>query len=101
MDAVATYDRREEDRVPFASRVMIVRGETAWFAQALDISTSGCGMFRPDGCVLREDEIVRLFFYQDGETAAAIVPARVACVCDTRIGIEYHEPQRIPPLQHG
>ncbi len=97
MDAVATHERREEDRVPFASRVMIVRGETAWFAQVLDISTSGCGVFRPDGCVLLEDEIVRLFFYQDGETAAAIVPARVARVCDTRIGIEYHEPQRIPP----
>jgi hypothetical protein len=97
MDAVLTTERREEGRVPFASRVMIVRGETAWFAQVLDISNSGCGVFRPDGCVLLEDEIVRLFFYQDGETAAAIVPARVARVCDTRIGIEYHEPQRIPP----
>jgi hypothetical protein len=97
MDAVATQERREEGRVPFASRVMIVRGEDAWFAQVLDISPSGCGVFRPDGCVLLEDEIVRLFFYQDGETAAAIVPARVARVCDTRIGIEYHEAQSIPP----
>ncbi|WP_082538818.1 PilZ domain-containing protein [Lysobacter sp. Root494] len=101
MDAVLATERREGDRVPFASRVMIVRGETAWFAQMLDISTSGCGVFRPDGCVLLEDEIVRLFFYQDGETAAAIVPARVARVSNTRIGIEYHEPQRIPPLHRA
>ena len=97
MDAVLATERREDDRVPFASRVMIVRGESAWFAQVLDISTSGCGVFRPDGCVLLEDEIVRLFFYRDGGTAAAIVPARVARVCDTRIGIEYHDPQDIPP----
>ena len=97
MDAVATFERRQESRIPFASRVMIVRGEAAWFAQVLDISPGGCGVFRPDGCALLEDEIVRLFFYQDGETAAAIVPARVARVCDTRIGIEYHDPQRIPP----
>jgi NAD(P)-dependent dehydrogenase (short-subunit alcohol dehydrogenase family) len=72
--------------------------DAAWFAQALDISPSGCGVFRPDGCVLLEDEIVRLFFYPDGETAAAIVPARVARVSDTLIGIEYHEPQRVPPV---
>lgn len=97
MDAVATLERREENRVPLASRVMIVRGESAWFAQVLDISPSGCGVFRPDACALLEDEVVRLFFYQDGETTAAIVPARVARVSDTRIGIEYHEPQRIPP----
>jgi hypothetical protein len=101
MDAVATLERREEGRVPFASRVMIVRGEAAWFAQVLDISPSGCGVFRPDGCVLLEDEIVRLFFYQDGETAAAIVPARVARVSDTGIGIEYHEPQRVPPVHRN
>jgi len=97
MDAVIGGERREETRVPLASRVMIVRGEAAWFAQLLDISASGCGLFRPDGCVLHEDEIVRLFFYQDGETAAAIVPARVARVSDSLIGIEYHESQRVPP----
>jgi hypothetical protein len=97
MDAVATQERREEVRIPFASRVMIVRGEAAWFAQVLDISPSGCGVFRPDGCVLLEDEIVRLFFYPDGD-AAAIVPARVARISDTLIGIEYHEPQRVPPI---
>lgn len=101
MDAVASAERRDEDRVPFASRVMIVRGEAAWFAQLLDLSASGCGVFRPDGCVLHEDEIVRLFFYQDGETTAAIVPARVARVSDTRIGIEYHEPQSVPPSHRG
>ena len=76
---------------------MIVRGEMAWFAQLLDVSNGGCGVFRPDGCVLHEDEVVRLFFYQDGETAAVIVPARVARVSDSQIGIEYHEPQSIPP----
>ena len=96
MDAVMTAERREENRVPFASRVMIVRGEDAWFAQVLDISAGGCGVFRPDGCVLLEDEIVRLFFYADGETAT-VVPARVARVSDTLVGIEYHELQSIPP----
>jgi hypothetical protein len=101
MDAVATHERREEHRVPFASRVMIVRRDAAWFAQVLDISPSGCGVFRPDGCVLLEDEIVRLFFYRDGEPAAAIVPARVARVSDTRIGVEYHEPQRVPPVHRS
>lgn len=95
--ATIAAERRDTGRVPFASRVMIVRGETAWFAQLLDASSGGCGVFRPDGCVLQEDEVVRLFFYQDGETAAVIVPARVARVSDTRIGIEYHEPQDIPP----
>ena len=96
MDAVIE-DRRDGDRVPYASRVMIVRGEAAWFAQLLDLSEGGCGVFLPDGCALQEDEVVRLFFYQDGETAAVIVPARIARKDETRIGIEYHEPQTIPP----
>ena len=99
MDAATSDERREGDRVPYASRVMIVRGESAWFAQLLDLSAGGCGVFRPDGCVLHEDEVVRLFFYQDGATSAVIVPARVARISDTLIGIEYHEPQAIPPSQ--
>jgi len=97
MDAAALEDRRDGDRVPFASRVMIVRAEAAWFAQLLDLSSGGCGVFRPDGCVLHEDEVVRLFFYQDGETAAVIVPARVARMDEGRIGFEYHDPQTVPP----
>ncbi|GAB3367652.1 MULTISPECIES: PilZ domain-containing protein [Lysobacteraceae] len=97
MNAIAPSERRDGDRVPYASRVMIVRGESAWFAQLLDLSEGGCGVFRPDGCELREDEVVRLFFYQDTETSAVIVPARVARIDGVRIGIEYHEPQAIPP----
>ena len=97
MDAELSTERREGTRVPFASRVMIVRGEAAWFAQLLDLSAGGCGVFRPDGCVLHEDEIVRLFFYRDDEAPAVIVPARVARVGETQIGLEYHEPQSVPP----
>jgi hypothetical protein len=97
MNAVSAEDRRDGDRVPYASRVMIVRGEAAWFAQLLDLSPGGCGVFRPDGCELHEDEVVRLFFYQDAETTAVIVPARVARMDEGRIGFEYHEPQTVPP----
>lgn len=98
MDAAAiAEERRDADRVPYASRVMIVRADAAWFAQLLDLSAGGCGVFRPDGCVLQEDEVVRLFFYQDGETAAVIVPARVARMGEGRIGFEYHDPQTVPP----
>lgn len=99
MEATASEERREGDRVPFASRVMIERGASAWFAHLLDLSTGGCGVFRPDGCVLHEGDCVRLFFHEDGTTAAVIVPARVARINDTLIGIEYHEPQAIPPSQ--
>ena len=97
MDVASLDERRDGDRVPYASRVMIVRGDSAWFAQLLDLSPGGCGVFRPDGCELHEDEVVRLFFYQDGETNAVIIPARVARVDDVRIGLEYHEPQAVPP----
>jgi hypothetical protein len=98
MNAAASYvERRDGNRVPFASRIMIVRGEAAWFAQMLDVSHGGCGVSRPDGCVLEEDEVVRLFFYQDDEPTAVIVPARVARTNDSRIGIEYHETQSVPP----
>jgi hypothetical protein len=92
-------DRRDGDRVPYASRVMIVRGESAWFAQLLDMSEGGCGVFRPEGCTLLEDDVVRLFFYQEQETTAVIVTARVARVSDDQIGIEYHDPQTVPPAR--
>ena len=49
---------RATDRVPFASRVMVVHGESAWFAELLDLSETGCGIFRPEGWVLEEDELV-------------------------------------------
>lgn len=93
--------RRDSDRVPYAARVMIVRGESAWFAQLLDLSEGGCGVFRPEGCTLQEDDVIRLFFYQENTTRAAIVPARVARVDERRIGMEYHEPQTIPPSHLG
>lgn len=99
--AIARPERREGDRVPYASRVMIVRGECAWFARLLDLSEGGCGVFRPEDCALAADEIVRLFFCQDADTAAVIVAARVARVTDGRIGIEYHEPQAIPPSRRA
>ena len=97
-------ERRDGDRVPFASRVLIVRGHAAWFAQLLDLSAGGCGVFRPADCDLAEDELVRLFFHQD-DGAASIndvsvnIAARIARADATRIGIEYHEPQAIPPAR--
>ncbi|QSX77459.1 PilZ domain-containing protein [Agrilutibacter solisilvae] len=92
-------ERRDDERVPFASRVMIVRGECAWFAQLLDLSTGGCGVFRPEGCPLAEDELVRLFFYQDDGVVAVNVPARVARADEHRVGFEYHDPQLVPPTR--
>lgn len=100
MDTLSPPDRRDAGRVPFASRVMIVRGDTAWFAQLLDLSSGGCGVFSPEGCDLAEEQLVRLFFYHDDATVAVNVPARIARVSGQRIGIEYHELQRIPP-SHG
>lgn len=97
-------DRRDTDRVPYASRVMIVHGNTAWFAQLLDLSVGGCGVFRPSDCDLAEDQLVRLFFHEgdfqhDDGTASVNIPARIARVEANRIGIEYHEPQSIPPAR--
>ena len=87
---------RSADRVPFASRVMVVHAESAWFAELIDLSESGCGIFRPEGWVLEEDELVRLFFPRDG-SAAVNVPGRVARVTPTQVGFEYHDPQTVPP----
>ena len=97
MNAVSPSERRDADRVPYASRVMIVRGESAWFAQLLDLSEGGCGVFRPDGCTLAADEVVRLFFYQDDATTAVIVPARVARVADGQIGWNTTSRRSVPP----
>jgi hypothetical protein len=92
-------DRRDTDRVPYASRVMIVRGNAAWFAQLLDLSTGGCGVFRPTDCDLAEDELVRLFFHHDDGAVSVNIPARIARMDGDRVGIEYHEPQSIPPAR--
>lgn len=88
---------RATDRVPFAARVMVVHGESAWFAQLLDLSETGCGIFRPEGWPLEEDELVRLFFYRDDGSAAVNVAGRVARVTPTQVGFEYHEAQTVPP----
>jgi hypothetical protein len=88
---------RATDRVPFASRVMVVHGESAWFAELLDLSETGCGIFRPEGWVLEEDELVRLFFPRDDGSAAVNVPGRVARVTPTQVGFEYHDTQTVPP----
>ena len=87
---------RWADRMPGAGRVMIVRGESAWFGELLDCSEGGCGLVRPADCTLEPDDVVRLFFYSDTHPVV-IVTARVARLTDTQIGIEYHEPQSIPP----
>ncbi|HEV8693789.1 MAG TPA: PilZ domain-containing protein [Lysobacter sp.] len=101
MNAISSAERRSSDRVPFASRVMILRGDSAWFAQLLDLSEGGCGVFRPKSFALVPDDLVRLFFLQDAEGDAVIVPARVARVSESRIGIEYHDPQTVPPSRHA
>ena len=87
---------RWADRKPGAGRVMIVRGESAWFAELLDCSEGGCGVLRPADCTLELDDVVRLFFYSDTHPVV-IVTARVARLTESQLGIEYHEPQSIPP----
>ena len=96
MDAIEASERRLTDRVPFAARVMIVHTKSAWFAELLDLSEGGCAAFRPMGCELDEEALVRLFFY-DGDGPAVVVAARVARLDDASIGFEYHEPQTVPP----
>ena len=92
-----TEHPRATERVPYAARLMLVCGESAWFAELHDLSPGGCGIFRPEGCMLESDEIVRLFFYYRDNAPAVIVAGRVARVTATQIGIEYHEMQAIPP----
>ena len=98
MDAIEASERRLADRVPFAARVMIVHATSAWFAELLDLSEGGCAVFRPTGCELDEEALVRLFFH-DGDGPAVVVAARVARTDGTRIGFEYHEPQTVPPAR--
>ena len=98
MTATDAAERRLADRVPFATRVMIVHTKSAWFAELLDLSEGGCAAFRPAGCELEAEALVRLFFYE-GEGPAVVVAARVARIDDARIGFEYHEPQSVPPAR--
>lgn len=88
---------RASERHALAKRVMVVRGDAAWFAELQDFSAGGCSLFPPAGCTLEEDDVVRLFFYSDA-SPVVIVTARVARVTEARIGIEYHEGQPVPPL---
>ena len=92
--------QRWADRLPGAGRVMIVRGESAWFAELLDCSEGGCGMVRPADCTLELDDVVRLFFYSD-RNPVVIVTARVARLADAQVGMEYHEAQSVPPARPG
>ena len=89
-------ERRWGERLPYAARVMVVRGESAWYAQLHDFSDGGCGLFRPADCTLELDDVVRLFFYSDTHPVV-IVTARVARITETQLGLEYHKPQSIPP----
>ena len=89
--------QRWADRTPGVGRVMIVRGESAWFTELLDCSEGGCGVLPPEDSTLELDDVVRLFFYSD-EHPVVIVTARVARLTETQLGIEYHEPQSIPPM---
>ena len=88
--------RRDADRVPFAAQLMVVRGEQAWFADLYDLSTGGCAIFKPADWAIEHDEVVQLFFHRD-RGAATCVPARVARVTPGLVGIEYHDPQPVPP----
>ncbi len=99
MDKALDDERRIGDRTPFHDRVMVVRGEQAWFAELLDLSEGGCSVAVPPGSVLEEEQVVRLFFYEAEDKPAVIVAARVARVTDSRVGIEYQEPQSVPPTR--
>jgi hypothetical protein len=88
--------QRWADRMPHAGRVMVVHGESAWFAELLDCSEGGCGLLRPADCMLDLEDVIRLFFYSDTHPVV-IVTARVARITEAQLGIEYHEPQPIPP----
>jgi hypothetical protein len=97
MNSSDDFERRIGGRLPIADRVMVVRGESAWFAELLDMSEGGCGIAPPTSITLEEEEVVRLFFYQHDDSPVVIVPARIARITASLIGIEYQEPQSVPP----
>ncbi|GAB2654098.1 PilZ domain-containing protein [Arenimonas aestuarii] len=90
-------DHRFNQRVPYAARVMVVRGDDAWLGEVVDLSEGGCGLFRPEGCTLQVAEVVQLVFF-DQPGPAVLVGARVARVQDSLLGFEYHDPQQVPPV---
>ena len=89
-------EHRFTTRVPYAARVMVVRGDDAWLGEVVDLSEGGCGLFRPQGCRLEVAEVVQLVFF-DEPGPAVLVGARVARVQDGSLGFEYHDPQQVPP----
>lgn len=88
---------RASDRVRYAARLLVLRGDKAWLVTVRDLSTGGCGVFRPDKCDLEAEQIVQLFFLIEDNAPAVSVSARVARVTARQIGFEYHEPQAVPP----
>lgn len=91
-------DHRFSDRVPYAARVMVIRGAQAWVGEVKDLSAGGCGLFRPAQCTLDVAEIVQLVFFEE-PGPAVLVDARVARVENGSLGFEYHEPQAVPPAR--
>lgn len=91
-------NNRSADRVPYAARVMLLREDSAWLGEVKDLSEGGCGLFRPSDCDLDVAEIVRLVFFEDAGPAV-VVDARVARVENGSLGLEYHEPQQVPPVR--
>lgn len=89
-------NNRFSDRVPYAARVMVIRGQQAWLGEVKDLSEGGCGLFRPGECTLEVAEIVQLVFFEE-PGPAVVVDARVARVEPGSLGFEYHEPQSVPP----
>ena len=96
MEEIQLKERGFADRVPFAIQVLIQHGDAAWVADVLDLSEGGCGIFRSTGCLLREGNVARLFFFQ-GSGSAVPVSARIARMTERHIGFEYHDAQTIPP----
>ena len=95
---MAASDHRFSDRVPYAARVMVIRGQQAWLGEVKDLSEGGCGLFRPADCALDVAEIVQLVFFEE-PGPAVLVDARVARVENGSLGFEYHEPQAVPPAR--
>jgi PilZ domain len=90
-------ERRTGSRVPFAAQVMFLVGERAWFADVVDLSEGGCGVFRPKQCAVAVGNVARLCFFQSAGVPAVVVSARIARLTDRHVGFEYHELQSVPP----
>lgn len=91
-------EHRFAPRVPFAARVMVIRGDDAWLGEVVDLSEGGCGLFRPEGCQLELADVVQLVFFEE-PGPAVLVGACVARRQGGTLGFEYHEPQQVPPVR--